>query len=201
MDQKPKRGRPRQFDEQETLTRIMKLFWDQGYSATSLDQICEATGLNRPSLYRAFGDKKQIYFKALRHYSEDAYRRVKARVSDMPPGRERVLAVLDIMIDIYTQPGTNLIGRGCFNLNTLPAEAGNDPEFREEMQKQLDWMARGFANSAGVGDQKVEELGKLLAMTQLGLSTLARAGMPPDELRSIAKANVERLLPPEAEQE
>src|SRR5260221_8326076 len=60
-----KRGRPRGYEPEAALTRARAAFWDAGYAATSLDALSEATGMNRPSLYGAFGDKRAPNLKAL----------------------------------------------------------------------------------------------------------------------------------------
>ena len=65
-----RRGRPRSYDPEQALQQIMEAFWKTGYSGTSLDDLSAATGLNRPSLYAAFGDKRAIYLKALAHYRQ-----------------------------------------------------------------------------------------------------------------------------------
>ena len=65
-----KRGRPRAYDPAVALARARDTFWGGGYSATSLDDLTEATGMNRPSLYAAFGDKRALYAKAVRHYRD-----------------------------------------------------------------------------------------------------------------------------------
>ena len=62
------RGRPREYDPDDALRRALEVFWKTGYSGTSLDAIAAATGMNRPSLYAAFGDKHALYLKALAHY-------------------------------------------------------------------------------------------------------------------------------------
>ena len=61
-----KRGRPRAYDPDAALKAARDVFWVKGYAATSLDDIAEATGMNRPSLYAAFGDKEAIYLAALK---------------------------------------------------------------------------------------------------------------------------------------
>ena len=68
----PRRGRPRTFDEGEVLTKVMTVFWEKGYDATSLDDLSEATGLTRPSLYGAFGNKAALYERAA-HHKEEAF--------------------------------------------------------------------------------------------------------------------------------
>ena len=63
-------GRPRAFDVDEALDRAVLLFWSQGFEGTSLDDLTEAMGISRPSLYRAFGNKEQLFYKALERYTE-----------------------------------------------------------------------------------------------------------------------------------
>ena len=65
----PTRGRPRCFDPEEALDRSLLLFWEKGFQNTSLDEISEAVGVKKPSLYAAFGDKEMLFLKVLRRYS------------------------------------------------------------------------------------------------------------------------------------
>src|ERR1700759_2622678 len=60
------RGRPRQYDHDDALKLLRDVFWIKGYAATSLDVLVEAAGMNRPSLYSAFGDKEAMYLAALK---------------------------------------------------------------------------------------------------------------------------------------
>jgi len=62
------RGRPRAYDPQAALEQALGVFWSTGYSGASLDSIASAAGMNRPSLYAAFGDKQALYIKALEFY-------------------------------------------------------------------------------------------------------------------------------------
>ena len=71
--EKVRRGRPRAYDPERALAQATAAFWDAGYSATSLDDLSAATGMNRPSLYGAFGDKHALYLKAI-----DGLRMVRA---------------------------------------------------------------------------------------------------------------------------
>src|SRR6202521_4415529 len=65
-----RRGPPRQYDPGPAPAKAAEAFWKYGYAATSLDDLAAATGMNRPSLYAAFGDKRAIYLKALAHYGK-----------------------------------------------------------------------------------------------------------------------------------
>ena len=74
MEQKvegKRRGRPRAYEPQVALARAAAQFWKAGYAGTSLDDLVAATGMNRPSLYAAFGDKRDLYLKTLEYYREE----------------------------------------------------------------------------------------------------------------------------------
>src|ERR1700676_2560136 len=62
------RGRPRGFDEEEVLDVAMRLFWDHGFDGTSMSDLTEAMGINRRSIYGAFGNKEALFTAALEHY-------------------------------------------------------------------------------------------------------------------------------------
>jgi len=69
-----RRGRPRAYQPEIALGKALDLFRRGGFAATSLDDLSAATGMNRPSLYGAFGDKRELYIKSYRRYREDAPR-------------------------------------------------------------------------------------------------------------------------------
>lgn len=73
MAEKPKsaaRGRPRAFDSEDALDRALQVFWRKGYEGASLAELTKAMGINRPSLYAAFGDKETLFRKALERYEQ-----------------------------------------------------------------------------------------------------------------------------------
>jgi AcrR family transcriptional regulator len=74
----PVRGRPRCFDLEEALDRSLLLFWEKGFQNTSLDEIAEAVGVKKPSLYAAFGDKETLFRKVLQRYSSKLSEPVQA---------------------------------------------------------------------------------------------------------------------------
>jgi AcrR family transcriptional regulator len=65
-----KMGRPRAFREQDALDAAMRIFWEKGYEGASLDDLTEAMGINRSSLYATFGDKQALFQKAIERYRE-----------------------------------------------------------------------------------------------------------------------------------
>ena len=64
------KGRPREFDADEALDRALEIFWRKGYEGASLAELTEAMGINRPSLYAAFGNKEALFRRALDRYAE-----------------------------------------------------------------------------------------------------------------------------------
>lgn len=64
------KGRPREFDTDEALDRALLVFWSKGYEGASLPELTEAMGISRPSMYAAFGNKEELFRKALNRYSE-----------------------------------------------------------------------------------------------------------------------------------
>ena len=64
------KGRPRSFDVDKALDKALRVFWEKGYEGASLTDLTKAMGINRPSIYAAFGDKEQLFRKALDRYAE-----------------------------------------------------------------------------------------------------------------------------------
>ena len=80
-----RRARPRAYEPDVALARAMDVFWRDGFAATSLDALSAATGMNRPSLYAAFGDKRDIYMKAYQRYRDRARQRMgEVLKADLP---------------------------------------------------------------------------------------------------------------------
>jgi AcrR family transcriptional regulator len=117
----PRRGRPRAYDPEAALKAARDIFWVKGYAATSLDDIAAATGMNRPSLYAAFGDKEAIYLSALKMQGELLVGAVEAAVKldmKLKPFLELFFARC---IDSYLQGPQG--PRGCFLVGTALTES------------------------------------------------------------------------------
>jgi AcrR family transcriptional regulator len=126
------RGRPRSFDSAATLLEIRRCFARRGYAGTSLDDLAGATGLGRPSLYSAFGDKRAMFLRAL----DSEYREVCVRLSrldESDPWTFRVTAFLEAAMAEYR---SNLSGHGLgIAFAVAPAEAVTDPDVRRRLQQ------------------------------------------------------------------
>jgi AcrR family transcriptional regulator len=98
-------GRARAFDADEALDRAMTVFWSKGYEGTSLSDLTEAMGINRPSLYAAYGNKEELFRKALERYGEgpSSYER---KALAHPTAREVAEGLLCGAADVQTDPST-----------------------------------------------------------------------------------------------
>ena len=136
-------GRPREFDEDKVLLAAAHAFWQHGYHATSIDEICAATGLLRGSLYGAYGDKHGIFVAALNRYCESRMTRAAESLSG-PPGRE----VLRRGLAYYFESAMDLsLARACFITNTALELVPQDREVarghRAHVSPHVDVVVRG----------------------------------------------------------
>ena len=83
-------ARPRNFDPDEVLGRAREVFWQKGFQGTSLDDITEATGLNKPSLYAAFGDKNALFLKVLDRYHAYIVENAERIINEGPSARAAI---------------------------------------------------------------------------------------------------------------
>src|SRR2546422_9776625 len=123
-----RRGRPRAYQPDVALGKALDLFRKGGFAATSLDDLSAATGMNRPSLYGAFGDKRELYIKAYRRYRADAAAAMIDIFKHPQPIRERLQRIYAVALDIY--PSGDAGPRGCFTVMTAASEAASDPDIR-----------------------------------------------------------------------
>jgi AcrR family transcriptional regulator len=108
-------GRPREFREEQAIDRAMEAFWAKGFAGTSLDDLAEATGLNRSSLYNAFGGKLELFCAALDHY-----RAGPAKVVLQPLLEETGAPALRQFLERLAEfVASTDACRGCLMVNTL----------------------------------------------------------------------------------
>ena len=144
VQKEPKRrGRPREYDPDAALARATDSFWERGYSGTSLDELSEATGMNRPSLYGAFGDKRDIYLKALARYWESSFVGIEEMLDRRRPLREALQRLYDKALSSYLAGKSG--PRGCFAIGTATTEALRDAQIRASLGAGLRHIDEAFA--------------------------------------------------------
>jgi TetR/AcrR family transcriptional regulator, copper-responsive repressor len=201
-DAPKKRGRPRAYDPELALTRAMDVFWKDGFAGTSLDELSAATGMNRPSLYGAFGDKRELYIKAYQHYRD----RSRAGMVDLLgrglPLRQLLQRVFDLALDIYFSGEQG--PRGCFTVLTAASDAVFDPEIRAMVQSAVREMDRAFANLFKAAqargelsaDANPDALASLLTATIHTVAVRSRARVPRKDLEVLANGFIDLVCPP-----
>jgi AcrR family transcriptional regulator len=188
------RGRPRAYDPQTALQQALGVFWSTGYSGASLDSIATAAGMNRPSLYAAFGDKHALYIKALEQYWESASAAMQEALMDKDLTLEQALmgfyeGQLSIYFSGEGQP------RGCFAIGTATTEAVEDSAIREVLADRLSRLDTDLetrlraAVSAGELKDDVDPAALAVLASSLlhSISIRARAGKSRAELTELAR--------------
>lgn len=176
-------ARPREFDAEEALERATRLFWAKGFEQTSLDELCAATGLGRSSLYAAFGDKRQLYLRALARYEERSAARITAALADKPI-RQGLAAFLGALIDdIVAGPGR----RGCFIGNCAAELARLDRTAAAQVRASLERIEATFKEAMTAAQRR----GELSAGADVAaLGRFLTAGI--QGLRLVGKTNPDR---------
>ena len=203
VQKEPKRrGRPRAYDPDVALARAIDSFWQAGYAATSLDGLSEATGMNRPSLYGAFGDKRDLYLRALAHYWELSRAAMREALAYDRPLRKALQRVYAVALSSYVSGKAG--PRGCFAISTATPEAVRDAKIRTSLAQGLREIDEAFEArirfAKDHGDlRRVADPAALAMVASAVLHTLAlraRAGSPRAALRAIADTAVDFICGP-----
>jgi AcrR family transcriptional regulator len=176
----------------------MAVFWDAGYAATSLDELSAATGMNRPSLYNAFGDKRALYRQALDSYYAMGRAAMDHSLADDRPLAEGLRRVYAIALDLYYSGETP---RGCFMIGTAVTEAVTDPELRGALDEGLRGFDAAFERRFRVaaeqgelsGDADPAALARIASGILYFCAIRSRAGEPRQVLEATVEAGVRML--------
>jgi TetR/AcrR family transcriptional regulator, copper-responsive repressor len=197
-----RRGRPRAYQPEIALGQALDLFRKGGFAATSLDDLSAATGMNRPSLYGAFGDKRELYIKSYARYRADARAAMVDIFRDPLPIRKRLARIYAVALDIYLSGDAG--PRGCFTVMTAASEAVVDPDIRAMVLDGFFELDKAFAACFRLAKENGElpESADPVVLAHLASATLhtiairARAGVPRKELEAIVKGAIEVICGP-----
>ncbi|MFJ5034544.1 TetR/AcrR family transcriptional regulator [Streptomyces sp. NPDC088560] len=192
-------GRPRGFDADAALERAMLVFWEQGYEGATLTDLTSAMGITKTSMYAAFGNKEELFRKALERYSEGpaAY---AAQALEQPTAREVATAFLAGSVGASTRPGCPA---GCLGVQASLAagEAGRTVRdamaaWREEGRSRLrDRFQRAVDEGDLSPDADPGLLARYIMTVANGIAVQAASGASCDELQQVADAAL-RNWPP-----
>jgi AcrR family transcriptional regulator len=186
----PSTGRPRSFDTDEALEVAMRVFWAEGYEGASLAALTEAMGINRRSIYAAFGNKEELFRKALERYTEGPAS-YAARALREPTARQVATAFLNGSVRATTRPGGPA---GC--LGVQGSLAAGDPG-RNARDDLVAWRNDGtlrrrdhFQQALDEGDLPTdadpEVLARYLMTVANGIAVQAAGGTTRDDLQQVA---------------
>ncbi len=182
-------GRPRTFDLDERLERAMRVFWRHGYEGTALSDLTAAMGINRPSLYAAYGNKEALFRQCLDRYHAGPARHVREALA-RPTARAVAEHLLRGTVEVVTRPE----GPGCLlvhgALATGPGSEAVRTEAAARRAAQRAALRTRLGQAATDGefppDTDPAALADYLSALTYGLAVQAADGTPPDRLHRTA---------------
>jgi TetR/AcrR family transcriptional regulator, transcriptional repressor for nem operon len=185
-------ARPREFDESRALEAAMQCFWRRGYEATSLRDLTVAMGLTPPSLYNSFGDKQQLFERALERYLDRTTRdRLQRLEESFAPRR----ALEQFFAEIISHSVKDRQRKGCFLVNSALEIAPHDARCRAMIAAQFAAIESFFRRciSAGQDDGTIskavnpDDVARLFLSALLGIRVMARTNPHRAVLEGLAR--------------
>ncbi|WP_148254449.1 TetR/AcrR family transcriptional regulator [Aidingimonas lacisalsi] len=187
------RGRPRAFDPDLALRSAMNLFWERGYEGATLTDLAAVMGINKPSLYAAFGSKEALFRQAVSLYDKAEGRGIELALHAEPRVRDAIAKFLQLNLASYTDPDKP---SGCMivlaamigspeNAGTRDYLAAQRAETRNVLRQRLE---RGVAEGELAEETDCNVIADFYTTVLQGLSIQARDGATREQLRAIAQA-------------
>jgi TetR/AcrR family transcriptional regulator, transcriptional repressor for nem operon len=191
-------ARPRQFDAEKALEKTMRVFWEHGYHATSVRDLMKAAGVQKQSLYCAFGDKRSLFLKCLNLYTKQTLSEVQRMLNETDSalqGIERVLHFVSQPTDSKNCPP------GCLMANTALELGLNDPGVAEEIRSMFrgveKMLAAAVKNAQAQGeiskDLDCNAVGQGLANTISGIRILEKTGASKQQVKTVLETALAAL--------
>jgi AcrR family transcriptional regulator len=182
-------GRPRAFDAEKALDSAMQVFWRKGYLGTSLSDLTDAMGINRPSLYAAFGNKKSLFRKVLQRYSKGPSVYLSEALQK-PTARSVIERLFHGVVDLLTDPNTPAT---CMWVHGA-LSCGEDPLRKEFAAQRAVGLAhlrtrlkRAIADGDLPADADADALARYVQTVNFGLTVQASTGATRKELLRIVE--------------
>lgn len=195
----PTVGRPRAFDVDRALDRALEVFWRRGYEGTSLTDLTDALEINRPSLYAAFGNKEELFKKALERYVEQGEAMLAETLGE-PKIRDAIEKLLRAFADSLSDPKKP---RGCLTVQGALACSDESANVRDALcssraatQKKIEQrIARAIEEGELSAGTDAQELARFIATVTNGMSVQAIGGATRRELRAVAELALSAIRP------
>ncbi|MEU0737993.1 TetR/AcrR family transcriptional regulator [Streptomyces sp. NPDC006134] len=186
-------ARTKEFDPDAALQSALELFWRRGYEATSMSDLVEHLGIGRASLYATFGNKRELYLKALERYQQTHGPQVLRELSQPGPALPAVRrAVRRFAAEAAAEPSRT---SGCFVTNTASELAPHDPAVARRVQQSWDSvetllhsaLVRAQAQGELPEDRDPLALARMLLVLMQGLRVVGKASADPARVRDAAE--------------
>lgn len=172
--------RQREFDEEKALDEAMMLFWEKGYKATSLSDLTAKMGIQRPSLYAAFGDKEELFEAALRKYTKQHAARIRTKLQNNRSVKE---AFYTLFADVVEEEYKDGPSKGCFCINTIVELAPHEEKFEiltREHQMYLsvifeEKIVQGIRSGELESSLNAKALAQTLVVSFIGLTVFMKS--------------------------
>ena len=186
-------SRPREFAEPDVLQKATEVFWKKGYHAASMQDLVDAMGINRASLYGTFGDKHQLYVRCLQTYRDALHYNLTTLTARRRPVRERLATLFRHLVNEAVQDDER---KGCLLANAALERGAEDPDTLREVRLHLDFTESLFRTLLNEGqrggeiptDRPVADLARYLMTLLAGFRVLGKVA--PD------RATLESALAP-----
>ena len=146
-------ARPREFDTDQALSAAMTAFWDRGFAATSLADLMDAMGLQKGSIYKAFGSKHELFMQALGRYLSDIYVTMQAALEEPRSAREGIRRWLKLILRFCNDQDPR---RGCFAVNSIVELGPHDEVTASRLRDHFARVEKLLAKTIGRGQEQGE---------------------------------------------
>ncbi|MEL6675263.1 MAG: TetR/AcrR family transcriptional regulator [Bacteroidota bacterium] len=193
-------ARPKQFKESDILEKAVELFWKQGYHATSIQDLVDHLGVNRASLYGAFGDKQGLFEQALKNYQETNVAIMKDFLDQYDSVKEAFVALFQRGIE---KAHKEEFTRGCFVINTTAALLPEEKELLENLSTHKELVENIFQSYLKKGMDQGEfspslhlpTAASLLFTLYSGLNLVSKLDQNTEQMMQGVKASLAFLNP------
>ena len=188
-------GRTRQFDEDKALAAAMHLFWEKGFSATSMQDLEQATGLKRTSIYNTFGNKRLLFQKTLALYTLQVEELLASIMDEAPTCREAMGRWLSAVIAMHFSEETP---GGCLMILSVLEGSQHDEETKDMaaalFHRERDMVQTRLQRGVDQGDLPQDfdclAVAGAMAAASSGIMVLAMANYPRHALEEIGRATL-----------
>lgn len=186
--------RPKEFNPDQVLEKAMHIFWHKGYEATSMEDLLKAMDINRGSLYATFGDKRELFLKAMDLYCSGGGIGSRLSILNQPgPALSLIRQFIDRMLEFGL---SDPLRRGCMITNTVMELAPHEKDIARKVAGRLQMAEEALfklltrAQQEGeLGSEKdPRALARVLVTMMQGTIVMIKAGTPADIVKQTAKA-------------